>query len=527
MKQFLIYPLYLLFCLWFLTGCVRPDPTTRITIASPATVPVPATQPTPLVTQRANSLVATYTPEGASLIADTTPFPTYVGTPTPDPIRPSLSGNGSEETYITHYVDSGETLGYLAQLYGSSLEELASVNQLDEDDYLVVGQLILVPQAAAISSPSLKIIPDSELVYGPAIKQFGVRDFVTPFNGYLLQYGETVEGAYLEGPEIVQLVAERFSVNPRLLLAMLEYRSGWVTRSQSIGDETFPLVHYQAGYDGLYTQLSWAANELNWAFYGRSEGGVTSFLVADGTRVAFAADINDGTAAVQNWLGSHSESTYQKWLQDVRPSGFYATYYALFGNPFAYTIDPLWQANLSQPTLRLPWATGETWYLTGGPHGGWATGSAWAALDFVPEGEQSSCLPSTAWATAMADGLVVRSSFGAVVVDLDGDGFIGTGWVITYMHLAQEGRINANTWVQAGDRLGHPSCEGGFSNATHLHIARTYNGRWVAADGSLPFTMNGWVAEGAGREYDGYLVRGNVTKEACECRTEENAITAD
>jgi LasA protease len=81
--------------------------------------------------------------------------------------------------------------------------------------------------------------------------------------------------------------------------------------------------------------------------------------------------------------------------------------------------------------------------------------------------------------------------------------------------------------VRAGDRLGHPSCEGGFSNSTHLHIARTYNGRWVAADGSIPFVFSGWVSQGLGREYDGLLVRGDSVKEACECREEWNAITAD
>jgi hypothetical protein len=127
----------------------------------------------------------------------------------------------------------------------------------------------------------------------------------------------------------------------------------------------------------------------------------------------------------------------------------------------------------------------------------------------------------------MAPGVVVRSDFGAVVVDLDGDGYAGTGWTITYMHLADNERVGVGTRVQTGDALGHPSCEGGYSNGTHTHIARTYNGRWVAADGSLPFVMGGWESTGLGREYDGLLVRGEEVREACECREETNAITAD
>jgi hypothetical protein len=40
-------------------------------------------------------------------------------------------------------------------------------------------------------------------------------------------------------------------------------------------------------------------------------------------------------------------------------------------------------------------------------------------------------------------------------------------------------------------------------------IARKYNGEWVAADGPLPFTLNGWVAQNGDTTYKGGLVRGD------------------
>jgi LasA protease len=501
-----------------LASCERPDPeVTIVASAVPQNLP-----PTPIIAPFTGSGPAPPTPviqplnplAGANL-------PTYIGTPTPDPPR---AGNGGSQ--VTHYVAAGETLGYIAQLYGSSIEELQTANQLADSNLLSVGQTILVPGQSALVSPSFKIIPDSELVYGPATKEFDARAFVAPFNSVLLVYQEEVEGQLLFGPEIVMLVAHRYSVNPRLLLAVIEYRSGWVTRADA-PPKLFLLDYDRPNNDGLYRQLSWAANELNGGFYGRAEGGLTSLLVSDNTRVAFAPDINDGTAGVQKWLSAHSNATYQGWLQESGPDGFFAAYSRLFGNPFAYTVDPLWPADLAQPPLRLPWPAGETWYFTGGPHGGWAAGSAWAALDFVPPGEQLGCVLSDHWVTAMADGVVTRSDFGAVVIDMDGDGYAGTGWAITYMHLETRDRIAAGALVQAGDRLGHPSCEGGFSNGTHVHVARSYNGRWVAADGAIPFEMGGWVSQGLGREYDGLLVRGGVSREACECREEGNAITGD
>jgi murein DD-endopeptidase MepM/ murein hydrolase activator NlpD len=84
------------------------------------------------------------------------------------------------------------------------------------------------------------------------------------------------------------------------------------------------------------------------------------------------------------------------------------------------------------------------------------------------------------------------------------------------MHVASEGRVQAGTYVYAGQQIGHPSCEGGVSNATHLHLARRYNGEWIPADGNIPFVLDGWVSSGNGVEYDGKLTKGPATIEAWE-----------
>jgi len=180
---------------------------------------------------------------------------------------------------------------------------------------------------------------------------------------------------------------------------------------------------------------------------------------------------------------------------------------------------------LAQPPLQLPLEQGVTWSFTGGPHGGWDSGSAWAALDFAPPGEALGCVPSDEWVTAVADGPVVRTGEGAVIQDLDGDGLEQTGWTILYMHVESRERVQPGDYLKAGDRIGHPSCEGGISNGTHLHIARKYNGEWISADQTdLAFVMDGWVSSGAGKEYDGYLSRGGKKIEAYEGRDKINEI---
>ena len=125
---------------------------------------------------------------------------------------------------------------------------------------------------------------------------------------------------------------------------------------------------------------------------------------------------------------------------------------------------------------------------------------------------------------AVADGLIVRSGDGAVIQDLDGDGYEQTGWVVLYMHVESRGRVRAGTFLRAGERVGHPSCEGGVSSGTHLHIARRYNGEWIPADQTLPFVLDGWVSRGTGLEYDGFLERSGHSIEAWEGRSANNRI---
>jgi LasA protease len=127
----------------------------------------------------------------------------------------------------------------------------------------------------------------------------------------------------------------------------------------------------------------------------------------------------------------------------------------------------------------------------------------------------------------VAAGQIVRSGYGSVVLDLDGDGRESTGWDILYLHIADQGRVPAGTYVEPGDHIGHPSCEGGVATGTHVHLARKYNGEWLPADGPIPFNLGGWVAHGGAQEYDGTLTRGSQTVTACSCSAAWTAITAD
>jgi murein DD-endopeptidase MepM/ murein hydrolase activator NlpD len=426
-------------------------------------------------------------------------------------------------------VQPGETLSLIASVYGCSVEEIVVANNLASADSIAAGQVLRIPTMAAQVGPSLKLIPDSEMVYGPATIGFDLDGFIVRQGGYLARYTEQVEGKSRTGAEVVQIVSQRFSVGPRVLLALLEMQSGWVTHAHPGGETlVYPLGHVQGYQEGLFHQLSWAAVRLNEGYYGWKRGDRGTVRLTSGTRIGLAPELNAGTAGVQNCLAELASSEGE-WLAMVGAGGFLATYEDLFGNPFAYTVEPLVPQDLRQPEMKLPWPDGEMWYYTGGPHGGWGTGSGRAALDFVPGGKMLGCAPAPDWVTAAAPGRVLRSENGEVVVDLDGDGFEQSGWVLLYMHIHSQDRVEERTWLEQGQRIGHPSCEGGFAEATHVHFARRYNGEWIpAGSGACPMVLSGWTAHEAPMTYDGTMTRGTEERVACECWDDDlNGLTSD
>jgi LasA protease len=438
--------------------------------------------------------------------------------PTPDLPQELPDIRTEEEHYI---VQPGDWLGSIADRYDITIQMIVNANNIANPNLLEVGQELVIPAPhQGEEGEAFKIIPDSELVYGPYAQNFVVNEFTSKYDSYLNHYSEEAEGQTLTGPEIVQMVAQDYSVNPRLLLAVLEYQSGWVTKANPSEDSRiYPIGNIDNWRVGLYLQLAWAADNLNHGYYLWKVGGTAGWLLNSGETIPVDPSINAGTAGVQQLFALLYDR--QGWDRAVSPEGLYATFSTLFGHPFDYGFEPLIPDNLEQPEMQLPFEPGEYWAFTGGPHGGWGEGSAWAAIDFAPGVNGLGCGQSNLWVVAVADGLIVRADQGRVIQDLDGDGNEGTGWVVLYMHIEGRGRVQAGEYLKAGDRIGHPSCVGGYSTGTHFHLARRYNGEWIPADQSsdhngIPFNLDGWISSGYGIEYDGYLERDGKIIQALE-----------
>jgi LasA protease len=454
-----------------------------------------------------------------ALVPPTRPAGTTAPTPTPNPPKQIPTPRSQPEQYT---VQAGDALGKIASRYQVSLDAMIKANPTINPNLLYVGTVLTIPAPLPGDVGSdFKIIPDSELVDGPHAAGFDLAKFIQSEGGYLSRYTETDDNVSSSGADVVQRVVNEYSVNPRILLAVLEYTSGWVTGpTDSSGD--FPIGPRDEWRKGLYHQLAYAADNLNKGFYAWEANSLSVWTLTDGSVMPLTATINAGTAGVQSFFASIYGR--EAWKKAVSADGFIKTYEKLFGNPFDMAFEPLLPSDLKQPTLQLPFENQDAWSFTGGPHGGYGEGSAWAAIDFAPPGTQLGCYVSTAWVVALAPGIIVRSGDGEVIEELDGDGLEQTGWTILYMHVATQDRIAAGTQVKAGDHIGHASCEGGVSEGTHTHIARRYNGVWIAADGSIPMVLDGWVTSGDGVEYDGFLTRNGQSIEAWDGRTAENQI---
>ncbi len=496
-----------------LTACARPwTETSVITPASVWTSGQVPTAATAAVTPTISYILPTPHPPGAP-----------VSTPTPDSPHYQTGAARGPETYV---VQPGDMLSAIAERYSVSVEALVQANNLTNPNALEVGQALTIPVATPQApGPAGKLIPDSELVYGPLSASFDIAAFIHSKGGYLASYTQDVNGETLDAAQVIQRIAQDYSVSPRLLLAVLEYRSGWVTNPNSLSPDPSlgetPFGYIDTWYVGLYRQLAWASIHLNSGFYRWRVNSVTDWVLADGSVVPVDPTINAGTAGVQNFFAQLDD--YPTWLRDVSPGGFFDTYYLLFGYPFDTAIEPLVPVNLIQPLLYLPFPVGETWYFTGGPHLSWDAGSPYGALDFAPAVE--GCVETDDWVTAVADGLVTRTGVGTVIQDLDEDGNEGSGWVILYYHIESRDRVQAGTVLHAGERVGHASCEGGIYTGAHVHLARKFNGVWLPVVGpGAPFVMDGWLPAGTGEEYVGTLTRNGTTVENYDGMSEANQI---
>ena len=442
-------------------------------------------------------------------------FPQETETPVPDaqlaitpfPTRPAYAPG----ELVDYVAQTGDTLTGLAARFNTTEAEIRATNPIIPEDATTMppGMPMSMPiYYRSLWGTPFQILPDAVFVDGPEAVSFSTAAFINQHPGWLQWYDAWAFNGTRSAAEIVDYIAVNYSISPRILLALLEYQAGAFSQSYLSETDEYNALGLESTYwTGVYLQLSYAANILNDGYYRWREGSLIEFELQDGTLVRPDPWQNAATVALQYFFAQVLDVPH--FQQAIGEDGFIATYERLFGDP--WTAAPHIEGSLRQPEMQLPYINDVGWAFTGGPHTGWGSMAPWSALDFAPPSEVTGCYPTSLPTTAVAAGVVVREGEGVLLLDLDGDGDERTGWVVLYLHIAEAGRVSVGTVVETGDLLGYPSCEGGHSTGTHIHIARKYNGEWISADGTIPFVLSGWEPQRGNEAYDGFLVKGDLT----------------
>jgi murein DD-endopeptidase MepM/ murein hydrolase activator NlpD len=300
-----------------------------------------------------------------------------------------------------------------------------------------------------------------------------------------------------------------YNLNPRLLLALLEYQSGLISSSAPTPDQ----LAWAAGYRGdggnrrgLYNQLRWANRELRWAmrdYAERVDFGLPPLEFADGTRLAVNADVSLSWYMLARVLAPTTTSDRLGRELD----GLVQTYRELFGDPRPAPDD--WPAP-AEPFLHYPldrparitsffdheapflrangslisfWGRREE-FLSYDGHTGWDYGS------FPPDQVLAAAAGRVVFAGNSDDGCATPAR--AVIIDH------GNGYRTLYWHLASLA-VSTGDEVGQGEALGI-SGSSGCVTGPHLHFQVQYLGRDIDPFGWCGDGPDPWAANAAGQQ---------------------------
>ena len=154
--------------------------------------------------------------------------------------------------------------------------QITSPAEIPLDDIIPPGQYLIIPKTSTNQVLRDPILPDSAVIDSPCADDFDIHAYVQEAGGYLSRFSQSVAGVRISGADVVQPVADNQSVNPRLLLAIVEYRSGTVYGDAEPADIYHPLKLNNEFFKGLYQELSLAARMINTGYYGWRHGSLTS-----------------------------------------------------------------------------------------------------------------------------------------------------------------------------------------------------------------------------------------------------------
>lgn len=219
-----------------------------------------------------------------------------------------------------------------------------------------------------------------------------------------------------------------------------------------------------------------------WAF-----GSGTTLEAGDPRMTLFVAQKVDGDWKVELEGSAAFASLAQKAPDDVVPRSEAKTLAEAQGHAAGGMEGSV------KPGLSLPWRTGDSWYLGGGPHTDDGNGDgARNSVDFGGEGD----------VLAPRDGVVYKScvSESSALVKIVHD----NGYSTTYYHMVDVTQMPDGAPIKAGTPIGKIGNElpcGGHTTGPHVHFSLLKGDEPVSLDG---VEIGGWAFHAGAENYEGW-----------------------
>ncbi|MBC8075645.1 MAG: peptidoglycan DD-metalloendopeptidase family protein, partial [Chloroflexales bacterium] len=315
--------------------------------------------------------------------------------------------------------------------------------------------------------------------YEPNFAQAGIQSFLDAQPGILKGARIQVGDRSQPFAEVLVGMTSLFSVNPKILLAMLEQQGRLLSIAQPSPAQLAQAMGYDAdGRRGLWGQLRWAAVELRHA--ARDYPAGTTITFADGSK----RDL--GAVSMPRYALSRTLAlTTSPAGLNARLGGFLETYTRLFGDPRQVPLD--WPAP-AQPFMRAPMVEPRqitSFFDHDAPflQENGSLVSYWGRTE-----ETLSYDGHTGWDYALAPpDAVLAAAPGTVIFAGNSDDGCGiaravildhrNGYRTLYWHLSRFA-VEAGQQVEAGQKLGVAG-DTGCVTGPHLHFQTQYLGRDV------------------------------------------------
>lgn len=337
-----------------------------------------------------------------------------------------------------------------------------------------------------------------------------VPSVILPFNNQLFLYGvdaanfDLADFLYVNAPalsdkqEVINHWAGYFSINPKIVLALMEMQSHIISNpSQKALNRPLGKLSKKHGFDA---QLQDVLGQLSQRFYAYEEHELK------GKKHVRTEAMNAATFALIDLLNSSKTGKAQRGqLQESEVLGldqFVEQFGLLFNNTEAEilsvqlaedepidvskrmntapTVNAAASALPPSSLLQMPWLRGYSW-ISNGAHSHTGSGYPFSSIDVAydwPVWGQ----PTYAVAAAHSGTVNVISRCQVRVTNAN-------GWATNYYHMANVS-VSSGQYVNQNTALGvyantknDALCEGGSSTGPHLHFSLLKDGRHVSLQG--------------------------------------------